>query len=278
MTAETWKDYAAPRMGPAMQLRQAARNAVLSLSALAKNRPQGKFLRPIYCHYVFDEQREAFERKLRQAQDWGDFVDTPTAVAMARADTPIDGSYFHLSFDDGLHCLLRNAADILERLKIPSISFVNSSLAGEIDPAVELFWRKATNYRGKVRVMTWDEMREISSCGMEIGAHTRSHRRLVDISSDPVALQDEIVGCKRDIEENLDTDCRYFAWPFGRLTDVDDAAIDAVRAAGFEACFGVYRAPIVPGKTDMFRLPRHHFEAQWPHAHFRYFAAGGMEK
>jgi hypothetical protein len=95
---------------------------------------------------------------------------------------------------------------------------------------------------------------------------------------DPGRLADEVAGSKREIEDRLGAPCRYFSWPFGQLKDFDRRALDAVVAAGYEACFGAYRAGIYPGApSSAFLVPRHHFEAHWPIDHVLYFAKGGRE-
>ena len=278
MIQENWRDQVRGPATTKAKLRKLARDTVLSASALFGSGMSGNFVRPLYSHYVFDDQRADFERLMRHALDQGEFVDTAALVQMVRGDVPIDGRYFHMSFDDGLHCLHRNAAPILADLGIPSIVFANSAMVQDTPAETEASWRKATNYLGKVALMNWQELREVSEAGMEIGAHTRTHRRLSAISAEPGALEDEIAGCKTDIEAALGTTCRYFAWPFGTKADVDAASLEAIKAAGYEAAFGVYREPVVGGATDPFMIPRHHFEPQWPFDHVRYFMAGGREK
>jgi hypothetical protein len=90
-------------------------------------------------------------------------------------------------------------------------------------------------------------------------------------------LDDEIGGSKKQIEEELGQECRYISWPYGRLSDADNESLKAVERAGYEACFGAYRGTVRPGETDLFSIPRHHFEVQWPVSHVLYFARGNME-
>jgi len=112
-----------------------------------------------------------------------------------------------------------------------------------------------------------------SFLGFEVGSHTQSHARLADVS-DPARLELEITGSKRAIEKELGTECRYFAWPFGRWRDVGEEAIDMVVSSGYHGCFGGYRGSVICGKTTPWRIPRHHLDASWPWAHIRYFACG----
>jgi peptidoglycan/xylan/chitin deacetylase (PgdA/CDA1 family) len=224
------------------------------------------------AHYVFDDQRRAFERQIDMLRDKGNFVATNEALEMLRGEVPVDGSYFHLSFDDGLDCIARNAAPVLDAAGVPVLVFVNSALAGTPFPEERVAWELATNYAAPLKVMNWETL---VRTGFEVGAHTRTHVRLADISNDQQRLEREIIDCKIEVETKLGRPCQYFAWPFGRLSDVDEESFAVIRTAGFEAVFGGFRAPVEPGLTNPLMIPRHHFEPQWPLAHLRFFALGG---
>jgi peptidoglycan/xylan/chitin deacetylase (PgdA/CDA1 family) len=253
-------------------LRNATLDAAALLAALSPN-PRG--LRCLYLHYVFDDQRSDFERKIAALLRLGEFVSTRDMVAMIRGEVPVDGTYFHLSFDDGLACVGRNAVPVLDAHSVPAIVFVNSAVVESPVEDVRSSWNEATNYKMPLNLMTWQAL---SASGLEVGAHTRHHRRLSSISGDPAMLASEIAGCRSDIETHMGRDCRYFAWPYGTLADVDRPSVEAIRKAGFDAAFGVYRYRITPGSTNPFMIPRHHFEPQWPTRHVTYFARGGMER
>jgi peptidoglycan/xylan/chitin deacetylase (PgdA/CDA1 family) len=225
------------------------------------------------AHYVFDDQSRAFERQIDMLLNKGNFVATNEALEMLRGDAPVDGNYFHLSFDDGLDCLARNAAPVLDAAGVQALVFVNSALAGTPIPEERTAWELATNYAAPLKVMSWETL---AQTGFEVGAHTRTHARLVDISVDQQRLEREILGCKIEIETALGRPCRYFAWPFGRRNDIDEKSLAVIRSSGFEAAFSAFRAPVKPGLTDPLMIPRHHFEPQWPLAHLRFFALGGM--
>lgn len=254
-----------------LKLRGVARGLYLSSAgSLPRKSTLKNSLHSITGHYVFDDQRKDFERQLEMLGNLGQFVSTKDAVDMIKGAVPIDGRYFHISFDDGLECVYRNAAPILDAAEIPALVFINSALAGEATKAEREDWEKATNYALPLRVMNWVQLND---SGFEIGAHTRTHRRLSQISGDAELLKSEILGCKAEIEEGLGKSCDYFAWPFGQQSDIDKVSMDMIRSAGYKACFGVGREPIKPGVTDIFNIPREHFEPQWPISHLKYFLA-----
>lgn len=80
--------------------------------------------------------------------------------------------------------------------------------------------------------MTWDDVAELASAGVEIGAHTRSHPVLSRLGSDEQRA--EIGGSAEAIEHHLGHRPRSFAYPFGRRWDVDHHSADAARDAGFD--------------------------------------------
>ena len=196
---------------------------------------------------------------------------------MLEGREPIDRPYFHLSFDDGFRNVYTNALPVLERHGVPAIAFVPSAVIGADRSEVRRYCVEIARYRRPIEVMAWSDVRDFVARGGEIGSHTRTHVRLADISLDPARLRDEIAGSKEEIEDRLGRACDYISWPFGRRADIDAAALEAVRAAGYRACFGAFRGSIRRGRTDRFGVPRHHFEAHWPISHVTYFAGGGME-
>lgn len=274
---ETLPASVTPPRGLAGHARKALRGGILAAAALAQRPSKGPFLRCLGGHYVFDDQRGDFETLLTRLRDLGEFVTTADLIEMITGRLPIDGRYFHLSFDDGLGCIARNAVPALAERAIPATLFVNSAVVSGAAPETRAGWEKATNYRQSLTVMSWDELRSAAAAGIEIGAHTRTHSRLSQISGDPARLEAEIAGCKRDIEAEIPGSCRAIAWPYGSLDDIDATALAAIDAAGFEAAFSLVRAPIVPGQTSPLAIPRHHFEPQWPWREIRYFAQGGRE-
>jgi peptidoglycan/xylan/chitin deacetylase (PgdA/CDA1 family) len=258
---------AAPRdpdeMHGGVRLRGWIRAASLAVAGRILPWPSRPFLRALYFHDVPDHQAVQFERLVRQLADRGRFVDADTLVAMAQGHRPVDGPYFHLSFDDGFRTVLVNAAPVLARLHVPATVFVITG-------------RVASDGGSGAERLGWDELRALQALGIEIGSHTVSHRRLAAIA-DPIALDVEIAGSKAIIESNLRVECKYIAWPFGGIADVHEPAIAAVARAGYRGCFGGFRGSVNPGVTSAFRIPRHHLDAGWPWSHVRYFASGRWE-
>ena len=272
-----WRQAAPLPSGIAGKVRSVLRDSFLSVSSFMNRSADDSYLRCLYCHYVFDDQREDFERLITQLTRIGKFVDTDTCVKMLKGEIKIDKKYYHLSFDDGFRNNFTNALPILEKHEVPAIFFVPSSLVEANWTDTENYCLNTTRYQAVIEMLKWNDLRELISRGYEIGSHTKTHARFSAISNNKLVMEDEILGSKKELEDKLNCECKYISWPFGRLTDADNESLRTVKNAGYAACFGAYRGTVLPGSTDIFRIPRHHFEVQWPISHTKYFARGNME-
>jgi len=109
----------------------------------------------------------------------------------------------------------------------------------------------STNEISFPRGMNHQELLQLVDGGLlELGAHTRNHPMLPQISLD--RQKDEIISSKRDLEELLGKHIDGFAYPNGRAT-ADAKRI--VREAGFTyACTSLHDV-VRPGR-DMYELTR----------------------
>ena len=256
--------------------RRLLRSVTLTTLAEIQKASSRNFLRAIYCHYVFDDQREQFEEIITELKKIGTFVDTDTCLEMIAGKHEIDGRYLHLSFDDGFRNIFKNAAPILQRQQVPAAFFVPTSL-------MEANWQQTADYcqlvhmTGVTEMVNWEELQEMSRMGFEIGSHTRTHARFSAISQNPALLEAEILGSKHDLENRLGKECKYIAWPFGEQSDADKLSLQMTQQAGYRGCFSAVRGTINPQTTNLFQIPRHHFEAESPLTHIKGFARGMWE-
>lgn len=248
----------------------------MSAQSLALRPSKTPVLRLFYFHYMFGHQRGRFESFIRYAQSIGEFVSTDRMVDILRGRSPLEHNTFHVSFDDGLKCIIENALPILKEYAVPAIIFVPTTAVSSLDGTTR---RVSPDYVVPVPgagFASWDDLEKACAAGFRIGSHSRSHARLSLIWNSRTAVEDEIFGSKEDLESRLG-DSRYISLPFGRREDIEDGVLEIVRRAGYEACFGAFRGRIVPNVTDVFRIPRHHLEPDWPMSHVRCFVHGAWE-
>lgn len=275
--AVSWRTAVPAPNGIAPLARRVVRDLTLSAISRLQQRKDRHFIRNLYCHYVFDDQLEEFERIIVNLKQDATFVDADTCLDMVTGKKPIDGRYFHLSFDDGFRNVYSNAVPILLKHQIPAMFYVPSRLVeGDLE-TTRRFCMETTSYRQPIEMVRWSELRHMVDLGFQIGSHTRTHARFSAMSHDPQRMRDEIFGSKKEIEDQLGCECPYISWPYGKRQDADQVSLEMTRDAGYAACFGAYREKIVPGQTNCFSVPRHHFEVEWPLSHITYFAEGNME-
>ena len=260
-----------------MRFRQILRRGVLSALARVARRDERPSLRLFYLHRVSAPQAENFRAQIEALKELGEFITATDVLAILRKEKPLDGRYFHLSFDDGFRDVLVNALPILKSCQVPATLFVSTAIIPGDFPSMADFRAHVRRFPRSFDKATWRELSLAREAGMEIGCHTRTHARLSAISTSPARLEDEILGSKAELERRLGAPCQFMAWPYGRQRDVDARALEVVKFAGYSGCFGAFRGKVEPGMTDPFQIPRHHFEADWPLAHLRFFATGGVE-
>ncbi len=119
-----------------------------------------------------------------------------------------------ITFDDGYADNFEYGFGLLARYGMCGTFFIISQNIGE--PS----WLDA------------QQLREMSGSGMEIGAHTRTHARLPELSTEEV--EEEVSGSKKDLEKLLGAPVTSFAYPYGLLNEL---SVDMVRKSGYRvAC------------------------------------------
>ena len=84
-----------------------------------------------------------------------------------------------LTFDDCFANLLPHAAPVLSELKFRATLFAISGRCGQTND-----WPDQDPGIPRLPLLTWEELREMSAAGCEIGAHTVTHRQLSKLSVD----------------------------------------------------------------------------------------------
>lgn len=94
------------------------------------------------------------------------------------------------------------------------------------------------------------QLREWRDCGMEVGAHTRTHPRLPELASGE--LRREVRGSREDLEDLLGCAVEQFCYPYGEL---NETVVAAVEEAGYAGATTTRRGRARTG-DDPFRLRR----------------------
>lgn len=119
------------------------------------------------------------------------------------------------TFDDGLKDHILYAAPLLEKYGYKGMFCIT------------------TDFIGRDRYLTWDDVRELKRRGHEIAAHSVSHQNLYDLllQGRTEEIKREIVEAKTIIETETSSSVRYFAFPYNAC---NGQLFKMVRAEGME--------------------------------------------
>lgn len=116
-----------------------------------------------------------------------------------------------ITFDDGRANQFTSAYPLLKKYNLKAVFYV------------------FTNAIDRPGYFTWDQLKELSNSGMEIGDHTRFHWYLTKQTDE--VLEKEIINTKKLLEDNLNIKVLSLAYPFGLY---NDKVIEFVKRADFK--------------------------------------------
>jgi len=103
-----------------------------------------------------------------------------------------------------------------------------------------------------VKPMTWDEVVRIHQLGATIGSHCKYHI-CCHAAQDDNEVKEQIFDSKRIIEDKLNDECRYFAYPNGNYTDNSNFY---VKEAGYKLGFSTDKNNRIKENSDKSIIPR----------------------
>jgi len=137
-----------------------------------------------------------------------------------------------ITFDDGLINQYDNALSLLQKYNFTATFFIFTNPIG-----------KSKNY------LTWEQLKELDKLGMEIGVHGKYHLYL-NKEKDQKKLNDEILGSKERIEQELGKKISTFSYPFGAY---NDQIIELVKNAGYTSARDIVNG-VSHKKADLYKL------------------------
>ena len=211
----------------------------------------------LFYHRVADDRANAwtcpydlFERQMRWIKARFDMLSL--AELQARIKSGVNHrAAVSITFDDGYADNCHRALPLLIEEQIPCTYFVTSSHVFQGLP----FPHDVSN-GDRFPPNTLEQLRMLAEAGIEIGAHTRSHADLGRIT-DHDRLYDEIVTAGEELARAVGRPMRYFAFPYGLHANLNPAAFQIAREAGYAGVCSAFGGYNFPG-GDAFHLQRIH--------------------
>ncbi|KJS06064.1 MAG: hypothetical protein VR77_06505 [Flavobacteriales bacterium BRH_c54] len=246
-------------------MKKLIRNIVLSTTGQFKSVANGIHI--LNSHYIGrnDLPKEVFHDLLKKLSKQADFIPIKDAVVAIKEKTRQNQKLIAFTFDDGFEECYTKIAPVLSDFNTNAAFFINP---GFIDGDKE--YRK--NFTENIvhtnkAPMTWEMIKKLHQQGFVIGNHTLDHVRLVGLTNEE--LQRQINNAKNRIEEQLQSSCDYFAWTYGRNSDIDENALNYCLNEHQYVFGGDNYTNYFSFNNSVFN--RRHIEGNWPVSHINYF-------
>ena len=144
-----------------------------------------------------------------------------------------------VTFDDCYRDLLTTALPLLAEREVPALAFAVTGKLGATND-----WDAAVGGE-PLQLLDADELRAIAGCGVEVGAHSRTHAVLTRLP-DAELRRELAIPCG-------DPFLPVLAYPHGLH---DERVKEAAASAGYRAALTVEPGVLEPDRVDLFALPR----------------------
>ncbi|HVN70583.1 MAG TPA: polysaccharide deacetylase family protein [Desulfomonilia bacterium] len=215
--------------------------ALIEIVLIVMYATQGSAYISILLYHRFDENRypttttsgAQFEQHMAYLKSHGYMVLTMDQLAdCVEGKRPVPDRGVVITIDDGFISEYEKAVPILRKYRFPFCIFI---------------FTHAIDHKNYI---SWEQLRRLVQWGGEVGCHTYSHPRLINL---PVKEQEkEVMGSKRNMEEKLGRPVRYFAYPYG---EYDDSIRALARRAGFRLMLTTDPGSVGEG-AEFDRIPR----------------------
>jgi len=95
------------------------------------------------------------------------------------------------------------------------------------------------------RMLTWDQIREMSREGITFGSHTMTHPAVSQLTN--TQLESELGESKKVVEERIGKPAMHFAFPFGKPADNGTAALPFLARYGYRSATTTVEGVNEPG-------------------------------
>lgn len=177
-----------------------------------------------------------FERQMAYLKKYFDIVPIDEIVNICINNKRLRRDTAAVTFDDGYKDNFTDAYPILKKYNVPALIFV------------------AITYINESNKLSSDEIKAVQKGHITFGAHTITHKALAALDRESAFL--EVSGSKSYLEQILQEEVKYFAYPYGkRGRDFTDETMQIVKDAGYKAAFATDNG-FINGASNLFALNR----------------------
>lgn len=117
-----------------------------------------------------------------------------------------------LTFDDGFENFHSQAFPLLDRYGFDSTVFLVAGRCGKHND-----WEGNPAKLPRSRMLSWNQVKELSSSGVDFGSHTVTHPNLTSIPIDSAEV--EMAESRKMIEDGIGRAVNNFAYPYGKFNE-----------------------------------------------------------
>ena len=226
-------------------------------------------LRALIYHDIGPKEHDKLRKQLEWLSDSWRIISPDQFSLMISGQEKIEGRNLLITFDDGLLSNRLIAEKILNPLGIRALFFcVSDLIAIEDEEEAKIFIKNRiclsasdTKLPSHWKNMNWEDLSALLEQGHLVGAHTKSHARLSEIS-DIGELTSEIIESADVISKRLGVDIEHFAYPFGDINSMNQIAMNiaksrfkyihsGIRGINSLGNYGIYRDAVAEQDSDM---------------------------
>jgi peptidoglycan/xylan/chitin deacetylase (PgdA/CDA1 family) len=176
----------------------------------------------LYYHSIPSKDRKAFAKQVEL------LARTTRPISVNDVSTLEPGArYAAVTFDDGFEDAIENAVPELVKRNVPAVFFITTGVLGQ--PAA---WWPETAPERRRRIATAEQLQQLPSEWIGVGAHTLTHPRLSQLAAEDAKR--EILESRDQLEALLGRKIETFSFPYG---DFNDALIGWCRDSGYKRVF-----------------------------------------
>jgi peptidoglycan/xylan/chitin deacetylase (PgdA/CDA1 family) len=213
-----------------------------------------------------EDEPDTFRQLLENLSQKVEFIKVEDAVQMILRKEQPQKPLVAFTFDDGFMDCYNIFAPVLEEFGVNAMFFINPNYVDGDVNYIDNFDNHIVMTPGK-RPMRWEQLKALSARGHVIAAHTMDHYMIN--SNDENTLRYQIESCKEIIESNIGKPCDYFAFPYGKLSQVNQKSIN-IACEKYKYVFSQSDYKHYFSFNNKV-INRRHFEAFWPVKHVFYF-------